>query len=307
MLDLPLAMHVTSLLSVAPDVQATVLAGALSKLARDGVLHPLDTLKTRAQIPCASQREAAMKGSLYAGVLPTLLLSLPAGAAYFGFNSAAKEWCGSSVQGVALAGALTATGFWLVRTPSELLKTRAMTESDTSQPFVQGDLRRISSLLRDEGVAALWTGYGATTLRSVPFEVLRLSFYPLLMAALVTVAVEMSWPDGASGAIAGFAASSAAALLTQPLDTIKTSLQLARVSGEASASPPSGLDSDDERSTSQLSRYAGAANAIVQQGGPSALFRGSLYRAANAGLAGGITFGTYQLALPWVERLLAAS
>ena len=269
-------------------LQATIVAGGLSKLARDGILHPLDTLKTRAQVPCRQQREVAQTVSLYAGVLPTLLLSVPAGGAYFGLKSWATELGSSAV----LAAALAATGYWFVRTPAELLKTRAMT--DDSQPFLQGDVRRLTSLLRDEGVAALWTGYGATTFRSIPFEILRLSLYPLLLGSLAATVTA----DAFSGALAGFASSASAAVLTQPLDTIKTSLQLAEGAGR--------ID-ETGAATSPVDRFVRAVRHIVSDGrGPVALYRGSLYLALNAGLAGGITFGTYQLALPWVERVLNA-
>ena len=284
-------IHPSTLIATSSDVhlQATVVAGALSKLARDSVLHPLDTLKTRSQILSDWQREAAQQGSLYAGVLPTLLLSLPAGSAYFGLNEVCKDLGGSAE----FAAALSATGYWFVRTPSELLKTRAMTETDDLQPFLQGDVRRFSSLLRNEGVGALWTGFGATVLRSIPFEVLRLSCYPIVLEAFSATAASDS---GVSGALAGFTASSGAALLTQPLDTIKTSLQLTREASE--------WDEAAAATSSQVDRFASAATTILANGGPAALYRGGLYRAAIAGLGGGITFGTYQIALPWVEHVL---
>jgi solute carrier family 25 S-adenosylmethionine transporter 26 len=283
-------IHPSTLIATSSDVnlQATVVAGALSKLARDSVLHPLDTLKTRSQILSDLQREAAQQGSLYAGVLPTLLLSLPAGSAYFGLNEVCKDLGGSAE----FAAALSATGYWFVRTPSELLKTRAMTETDDLQPFLQGDVRRFSSLLCNEGVGALWTGFGATVLRSIPFEVLRLSCYPILLEAFSATAANDS---GVSGALAGFTASSGAALLTQPLDTIKTSLQLTREASEWDESAAT---------SSQVDRFASAVTTILANGGPAALYRGGLYRAAIAGLGGGITFGTYQIALPWVEHVL---
>jgi hypothetical protein len=129
-------------------------------------------------------------------------------------------------------------------------------------------------------------------LRSIPFEVLRLSCYPILLEAFSATAANDS---GVSGALAGFTASSGAALLTQPLDTIKTSLQLTREASEWDESAAT---------SSQVDRFASAVTTILANGGPAALYRGGLYRAAIAGLGGGITFGTYQIALPWVEHVL---
>ena len=316
----PSTLHLAASSVADQHLQASAIAGGLAKLARDSALHPLDTLKTRSQIPTKRLRQAAEHGSVYAGVIPTLLFSIPAGATYFGLNSAAKDLLEANLacnegSAKACAAAVAALGFWFVRTPAELLKTRAMTEADGMEPFLRGDMRRISALLGEEGGArALWTGYGVTAIRSVPFEVLRLSMYPVLLSSLAS----MSLVDGMGGALAGFAASALAALLTQPLDTIKTTLQLApspayepgRSKRPAEARFCADTAASDHRESgaatqcARLWRISGAIQLVVEGEGALALFRGARYRAVNAGLAGGVTFGTYQLVLPWAERLL---
>ena len=282
-------MHELSLVADAAassSLQATVAAGAVSKLARDVLLYPLDVAKIRGQaLPSACADEVTT--SFSAGILPVLLSSVPSGAAYFGLNAFVLEQLaplhGSAT--VALAAAVAAVGFWFILTPSELLKTRAVTAPAGSRTSA---VARVAEILHTEGVAGMFTGFGATVARSVPFEIIRLSLYPMVLAAVV--AGTDASVDGASGAVAGAAASMSAALLTQPLDTIKTALQLER--------------DDDGPPKAPLPRLASAAASIFAEGGVASFYRGTIARCGSVGLAGSIKFGVYQAALPTLERLI---
>ena len=127
-------------------------------------------------------------------------------------------------------------------------------------------------MLSEGGLGALWLGFPATLVRSVPFEVLRLSIY---------TAARSSPQVGGDAALCGFVAGLTAAILTQPLDVVKTSKQT----------------SDSSSGTLGPLGVLRSAREIGEEGGPTALFSGWSARATSASLSSAVLFGIYQALL----------
>lgn len=200
---------------------AGLLAGAASKVLRDVVLHPVDTLRTRRVIRAKQQsRDGAPAptgtdfAGLYDGLIPTVITGAPAGALYLyisdvlraeGFDSAAS-------------GAVASVVFWTTRTPGEVLKTRLQL-AQAQGTVTAGEL--VAQILDDaDGPRGFFRGYWPTLARALPFDALRFSLFDHLRD-IADPGHESILTDTACG----FVASAAAAVMTQPLDVLKTLTQ----------------------------------------------------------------------------------
>ena len=271
------------MLAAASSTPLTFAAGALSRVGRDVLLHPLDTVKTRQQTPSDGRSSLGIR-SLYSGLGPVLLCGVPAGGTYFALNAAVLDACSNSplLAGSAkvIAATCAATGLWAIRTPGEVIKTRAQAELGGVQPAAT----RTAAILREGGVGALWLGFGQTLTRSVPYEVLRLNVYAWLLS-------EFGRGDAAA---CGLAAGTVAALLTQPLDVIKTRRQTA----EQVAS-----DGDAAEALGPLAVVRSAREIIDEAGGsPAALFSGWSARCASSALSSAVVFGLYERILDVLQQ-----
>ena len=121
----------TSTLALADDAVefwSGLLAGAVQKTAKELVLHPLDTAKTRLQL--GSSRRALVGGGLfddaYSGIGPALLSGAPAASLFF----AVKDGIKSRAKGLGKVGATLAAVaganvcYWVLRNPTEVVKAR---------------------------------------------------------------------------------------------------------------------------------------------------------------------------------------
>eukprot|EP00965_Chrysotila_dentata_P063908 2118031-Pleurochrysis_carterae.AAC.2 len=256
---------------------AALVAGALSKSFRDLLLYPLDTLKTQAQVPGAAGFKEFNFRAAYAGIAPVLLLSLPAGASYFGTTELIEMALASpapymtdwffvtSIPHSLVAGAGASVISWAVRTPAEVLKSRA-------QAFGTSPWQEAKRLIQMQGATSLYRGYGATLARAVPFDATRQSLFEELSLLI---------GDATSrGVVAGVVA----ALVTQPLDAVKTRLQV--------------YDRD-------MSWFSCVQDMIANDG-LSVLWAGALERGIICGLSGALLFGTYGKIDEWVISFIVA-
>lgn len=118
----------------------------------------------------------------------------------------------------------------IVYVPSEVLKTRLQLQGRYNNPhFSSGYNYRstrhaVTTLLRNEGWAALFYGYKATILRDLPFSALQFTFYEQGQkwsrqwknSKDIGLGLEM---------LTGAAAGGLAGVLTCPLDVVKTRIQ----------------------------------------------------------------------------------
>jgi solute carrier family 25 protein 39/40 len=188
------------------------------------------------------------------------------------------------------AGVVSRTAAVFAVAPLDLLRTRI-------QATARGEARRLaapapSSLLAR--LPAMWTGFGATLARDVPFSALYWALVEPIRGFLLAkeraagaqsrvggggAAVAQQQPSPsmllAANATAGFVAGGAAAAVTTPFDVVKTRQQVA-AAGEAGT-------------------VASIAAAIVRRDGVRGLFVGVGPRVARVAPACAIVIGCYEL------------
>lgn len=264
-------------------IPAGLIAGACSKLLRDVVIHPLDTVKSRRQM-ALSAGDAAQRPPLYAnlydGIGPTLVTGVPAGALFLYVGDLLR----SQHLNSGLSGAAASLVFWTIRTPGEVVKTRMQVEGGGGGSAA-GLVGAVRDLCREEGPGALYTGYVQTLCRSLPFDFLRFLLFDAIHDGELTrqLLAGSPWSDMACG----FAASGAAALLTQPLDVLKT------------------LEQGSRRADGR----AGGARELVRRTTASNVLQlwwaGAPERVLLAAMSGSIYFGAYDVIKRAIEAAAA--
>ncbi|OMO53163.1 Endoplasmic reticulum-adenine nucleotide transporter [Corchorus capsularis] len=196
------------------------LWGAMAGAFGEGMMHPVDTIKTRIQsqaLLTGSQSQKSivqmvqtvwvadgLKG-FYRGIAPGIIGSLATGATYFGFIESTKKWIEESHPKLEghwahfIAGAIGDTLGSFVYVPCEVMKQRMqiqgtkkswntsiMTEklqmksSPQMYCYYTGMFQAGHSIWKEQGFKGLYAGYGSTIARDVPFAGLMVMFYEAL-------------------------------------------------------------------------------------------------------------------------------
>lgn len=162
-----------------------------------------------------------------------------------------------------------------VYVPSEVLKTRLQLQGRYNNPFFtsgynyRSTLDAARTIIRQEGLSALFYGYSATIWRDLPFSALQFAFYEQ----------ERNWAKQWVGSrdiglgleiLTAASAGGMAGVITCPLDVVKTRIQtqlnpLEEVPG---VSPPNSLSIQQQptgTTTAPASNYAVSSNKLSQQ------------------------------------------
>ncbi|KAI4156632.1 MAG: hypothetical protein LQ340_000135 [Diploschistes diacapsis] len=212
------------------------------------LMHSLDTVKTRQQgdphMPpkyttmsstySTIFRQEGFARGLYSGVTPALLGSFPGTVIFFGTYEWSKRYMID--RGVAPSLSYLTAGFLadlaasVVYVPSEVLKTRLQLQGRYNNPFFNSGYNYRSSwdaartIVRTEGLFALFHGYKATLWRDLPFSAFQFAFYEK----------ERHWVMRWVGSkdiglgleiLTAVTAGGMAGTLTCPLDVVKTRIQ----------------------------------------------------------------------------------
>ncbi|KAL5679611.1 hypothetical protein ACJX0J_005996, partial [Zea mays] len=189
------------------------MAGAFG----EGMMHPVDTLKTRLQSQAIMTGAKAQKNifqmvrtvwasdglrGFYRGISPGVTGSLATGATYFGIIESTKAWLEIANPNLSghwshfIAGAIGDTLGSFVYVPCEVMKQRmqiqgtqkswasAVAKGNISQThgiemygYYNGMFHAGCSIWRDHGLKGLYAGYWSTLARDVPFAGLMVTFY----------------------------------------------------------------------------------------------------------------------------------
>eukprot|EP00252_Welwitschia_mirabilis_P023032 TRINITY_DN6404_c0_g1_i4.p1 TRINITY_DN6404_c0_g1~~TRINITY_DN6404_c0_g1_i4.p1 ORF type:complete len:227 (-),score=37.39 TRINITY_DN6404_c0_g1_i4:553-1233(-) len=185
------------------------LWGGLAGAFGEGIMHPVDTTKTRMQSAVLIQGSQPSKGigqmvkaiwisdglkGFYRGVTPGLTGSLATGATYFGVIESTKTWIERkhpTIQGHwahFLAGAIGDTVGSFIYVPCEVMKQRMQVQGSKktwylganrqgktnasirpTMQYYSGLFHIGISILKSEGPQGLYAGYFSTLIRDVPF------------------------------------------------------------------------------------------------------------------------------------------
>uniref|UniRef100_A0A0D9Z3W9 Mitochondrial carrier protein n=1 Tax=Oryza glumipatula TaxID=40148 RepID=A0A0D9Z3W9_9ORYZ len=191
--------------------------GAIAGAFGEGMMHPVDTLKTRLQSQAIITGAKAQKNifqmirtvwvsdglkGFYRGISPGVTGSLATGATYFGVIESTKTWLEHSNPNLSghwshfIAGGIGDTLGSFIYVPCEVMKQRMQvqgtkkswaltaTKGNISQTpgapmynYYNGMFHAGCSIWRDHGLKGLYAGYWSTLARDVPFAGLMVTFY----------------------------------------------------------------------------------------------------------------------------------
>lgn len=216
---------------------SAVVAGGFAGMMEHIVMFPVDTIKTRLQtrhLPGAPQYEGIRHAmtemlktegvfSLYRGARAVITASFPSHGFYFATYEAVKEVLGANQPGfhvvaTAVAGGCATVAHDVVATPLDVIKQRLQVYGSR----YRGILHCALHITRKEGVRALWASYPTTVVMNVPYQAMHFTTYEAAKTML-------SGEEGEHGlreeALAGGLAGSLAAMVSTPLDVVKTHIQ----------------------------------------------------------------------------------
>jgi solute carrier family 25 protein 39/40 len=284
-------------------------------------ITPLDVVKVRMQHPgrgaaackCCSSATSTRSimlrvarheglGSLWSGLQPALIMSVPGTVLYFATYEHVRDMCTSLSPQYAplLAGGgariLTAT----IVSPVELMRTRMQAEASLMREGMLGGAR---SLVRREGWASLFKGLSPTLWRDVPFSCIYwMGYENLKRRALASSSVDCdsNLVVPAISFICGAASGTVAALLTTPFDVLKTRRQVSDHAHEIrhGASSVSGAPRSAVGTVGTMT----ALVQIAQKEGVGALFAGVGPRLAKVAPSCAIMIASYELGKAFFRR-----
>ncbi|KAK0104712.1 hypothetical protein ONS95_004985 [Cadophora gregata] len=317
-----------------------LLAGGFAAFTVDLLIYPLDTLKTRFQSPDykkiyfdatknAINRKLLFRG-LYQGVASVILITIPSSGAFFTSYEAAKSGLSkatTSSTGRALipqpivhsaASAIAELVSCFILTPAEVLKQNAQmirrpaSSSDSVAKVAYQPSVTMQALKQFNKPSQLFRGYTALAARNLPFTAMQFPMFENLKETIKARRREAGTFTGELmetaliAAVSAGSAGSVAAVITTPVDVVKTRIMLS-AAGEASeteAKKEMGTAKREGQSLNKLAKKKGGtrkggfavAREIIGESGAKGLFRGGSFRAAWTALGSGLYLGVYESA-----------
>ena len=212
-----------------------MLAGAYGEVMKDCLLYGVDTMKTRRQslkktvggIEVISDNEKDFLSqikSLYSGFPIVLATSIFQGGAFFFIKNIVINFLnqyGSNIPSFveATVPILFATmGYWVFRTPSEVVKTNIQTGQTANAKEAIEEIKEDSN-----GLNTLYSNYPTVLWLDIPFQIINFVLYGLLGDYMKAAGIQANI---ATRLFAGITCGCAGALITCPLDVAKTRIIL---------------------------------------------------------------------------------
>jgi len=255
------------------------LAGSFSGVCSTVLFQPLDLIKTRIQtrptgkqpLTVASVARSVMRSEgvlgLWRGLGPSLARTVPGVGLYFTTaHTLRSRLASSSGSGSLGPGASLVIGFvsrsvaCTALIPVTVIKLRCEVETKVAAS--------ITDIYRVEGVRGLTRGLVPTILRDAPFSGLYMMMYDIIRKA--------EWNKLDSALMNGLMAGGLASLVTQPMDVVKTKMQL------------------QTRGNKTLVK---ACSRILMKYGPRGFFLGLGPRLIRRSLMAGLAWSVYERAM----------
>ncbi|TFK60966.1 mitochondrial carrier [Pluteus cervinus] len=264
-----------------PTFVQSLLAGGVAGTSVDLLFFPIDTIKTRLQSSQGFVKAGGFRG-VYKGVGSVVVGSAPGAAIFFSTYETLKKNSPLPPHLAPITHMLSASvgeiAACLVRVPTEVIKTR--TQTSTYGSTAQSSWAAAKLVLRNDGWAGFYRGFGSTILREIPFTSIQFPLYELLKHQLSIRTGQKPLPAH-EAAICGSISGGFAAAVTTPLDVLKTRVML------------------DLRNPSQekLPSLASRFVTIYRTEGLPALFAGVIPRTMWISAGGAVFLGAYEWSL----------
>uniref|UniRef100_A0ACD5TV85 Uncharacterized protein n=1 Tax=Avena sativa TaxID=4498 RepID=A0ACD5TV85_AVESA len=266
-------------------------------------LYPAVVVKTHLQVAPPPQAATATVRTIlcrdgvrgfYRGFGASLAGTVPARALYMAALEATKSSVGTaalrfgvsepaaSAVASAAAGVSAAVAAQVVWTPVDVISQRLMVQTSATACRYAGGADAFRKILAADGVRGLYRGFGLSIITYAPSNAVWWASYAMAQRfawRVVGADRSESYPalmavQGASAAVAG----GAAALVTMPLDTVKTRLQVMETDGVA-ARPTLGS----------------TMRGLLKEGGWAACYRGLGPRWGSMSLSAATMVTTYEV------------
>lgn len=216
-----------------------MIAGSIAGTVEHLAMFPVDTVKTHMQamgscpIKSVGVRQALRSilksegpAGLYRGIGAMGLGAGPAHAVYFSVYEACKKYFSNgnpnNSAAHAVSGVFATVASDAVFTPMDMVKQRLQL---SNSPY-GGVWDCVKRVLKEEGFRAFYASYRTTVIMNAPFTAVHFTTYEAAKKGLMEISPENASDERlAVHATAGAAAGALAALVTTPLDVVKTQLQ----------------------------------------------------------------------------------
>lgn len=255
-----------------------------------------------------------------------VVATLPAAATFFTVYEGAKSFFGrhDAVAGLpqpvihSAASAVAEMASCVVLTPAEVIKQNAqMLRQASSGEQGSTSMRALRQLGGAGAGQKLLSGYTAMVARNLPFTAIQFPIFEYTRKQIWSRR-STTRQDGTglearekrslleTGAITGTSAGLAgsfAAVVTTPMDVVKTRMMLA--AGEKQDARPAARDRTGEKKSTSGHRGRGGlevAREVVRERGVPGLFRGAVLRAGWTAIGSGLYLGMYEVSKVWLTR-----
>ncbi|KAL2043569.1 hypothetical protein N7G274_003876 [Stereocaulon virgatum] len=310
-----------------------LLAGAFAAFTVDILVYPLDTIKTRLQSPdykslYTSPSTNAINRSLfrglYQGIGSVVLATIPSSGAFFttyeGTKSLLTPTSLPAPVSHSVASSVGELVSCLILTPAEVLKQNAQMVSRSkdvpgSNKLFDGNAT-ILALRKFNSPTQLWRGYTALAGRNLPFTAMQFPMFEHIRTYIRAyrkrrrLATGTLWETGTVTAISAGSAGAVAAVVTTPIDVVKTRIMLSAADSDQPRGEEQkkiikevetqGRDAKAEIEKTQQAARGGRAGGwavgkeILRTEGVKGLFRGGALRGLWTALGSGLYLGVYE-------------
>ncbi|EGG20284.1 mitochondrial substrate carrier family protein [Cavenderia fasciculata] len=237
--------------------------------------------------------------TLWRGLTPSLLMTIPSTAIYFTTYEYLKQEANQLYPNInnvymipLVTGSLARVISASVTSPFELVRTN-------SQGIIKKNLKLvplIKDIVNNVGFTGLWRGLVPTLIRDVPFSAFYWAGYEIVKNFIYTnykpehQTISPFLVNFSAGAMSG----SIAAILTTPIDVIKTRVQMTVQGGGGHSST-----TNASTSSTTTGRLFNQARSIIQNEGWGGFTKGMIPRVAKVAPACAIMVSTYE----WVKSV----
>ena len=276
------------------------VSGAAINAAKNIILGPLETAKSRLDM---GAKEISLNG-LYDGIIPAMVGGVPAAAIFFGtkdvFRDVLRHLNVAPGPATILAVTMAQIPYWLLRNPSEVIKTRVRTGTKASM---------LDSIMKGE-ISDLYSGLTVNLLYAMPSDWLKFVFYEYFASTLFGLQ-EGATVNGFAAIVCGSLGALVAETVATPLDVARTRIMC--LTGDDECPVDELLIPVDYAATTGSSEVSAipikpnpllVVYDILRQEKLSNLFAGAGPRSARALLDGAVQFYAYETTQNLLHKLL---